>query len=323
MKNDYIKPDVSIIIPAFNESSGVEPLFSALREFVPKSGFSMQFVFVDDGSSDDTYERLAHQRIEGAQIRVIKLSRNFGSHAALRAGIFHAAADCCVFYYMDMPEDPSCISRYYEALQNGAELAYGERVGYRASLGSRIFAKLLDRFSDCDYPKDGVVGLGFGKKIKAQLNANIETDSSIFLQLFQLGFKKQAIPAQLQPRKSGKSKWTFSKKVKLFVDTFVMFSYMPIRLISIIGILFALFGVLLALFLVVVKVFQLFPLAAGWPMLISLIAIGFGITNVSLGIIAEYLLRTLATARKRPVFIADEIHDSGAPIERHGEDTED
>ncbi len=310
MKQEAIKPDVSVIIPAFNESSGIEQLVDALKSYVPQAAFSIQFVFVDDGSSDDTYERLTMQRIEGAQIRVIKLSRNFGSHAALRAGIYHAAADCCVFYYMDMPEDPFCISRYYEALKSGAELAYGERVGYRASLGSRIFSNLLERFSDCAYPKDGVVGLGFSKKIKDQLNANIETDSSIFLQLFQLGFKKQAIPAQLQPRKSGQSKWTLKKKVKLFVDTFVMFSYMPIRMISITGMLFVLLSILLALFLVVVKVLGLFPLAAGWPMLISLISIGFGITNVSLGITAEYLLRTLATARKRPVFIADEICDA-------------
>ncbi|WP_202915868.1 hypothetical protein [Pontibacter pamirensis] len=104
----------------------------------------------------------------------------------------------------------------------------------------------------------------------------------------------------------GKLKWTLSKKIKLLIDSFVAFSFAPIRLVSFIGVVFFLLGILWTGYIVFRKV-MFDDLASGWPALLSILMVGFGITNISLGIIAEYLRRTLDASRKRPVFVIDEI----------------
>lgn len=302
-----MKPDISIIIPAYNEIGNVPELYSAMNKYLKQTSINVQVVFVDDGSVDGTFNALKNQVIENANIKIIKLSKNFGAHAALRAGILHADADNCAFYYMDMPEPLANIENYYNELSNGYDLVYSERINYRGSLGSRFFSKLINKYIEKSFPQNGVCCLVFNNKIKVQLNNNIENDSSLFFQLFRLGFNKKAIPTEIIERKKGGSKWSMSKKIKLFIDTFVMFSYAPIRLISIIGIVFALIGLIGALAIIIIKVFNLFQISAGFPTLICLLTAGFGVTNVSLGIIAEYLVRTLDASRNRPTFIVDEI----------------
>jgi dolichol-phosphate mannosyltransferase len=122
-----------------------------------------------------------------------------------------------------------------------------------------------------------------------------------------LGFSKKGFDTDYHERTSGSSKWTLSKKLKLFIDSFIMFSFVPIRVISAVGFILAVLGFIWALVIIVIKVFGLIELSAGFPTLISILLIGFGITNLSLGIISEYLVRTLEAARNRPVFIVDDI----------------
>jgi dolichol-phosphate mannosyltransferase len=300
-------PDISVIIPAFNEESSLPALFTALGEFVLSVGLYVQFVFVDDGSSDGTADFILSHTIKNAEVKLVKLSRNFGAHSALRAGIYHANADYCMFYSVDMPEPVSVITEFYAELNKGNDLVYSKRLGYRGSLGSRIYNKLVNRFVGLGFPEEGVLGVAFNQKIKRELNNNIEANSSVFFQIFSLGFKRSAITVEFRERQSGVSKWTLRGKIKLFIDSFVMFSYVPIRAISLIGIILALIGFFWALFILIQKLVSPEQIDAGWPTLLGILLIGFGVTNFSLGIIAEYLVRTLDAARKRPTFVIDGV----------------
>jgi dolichol-phosphate mannosyltransferase len=146
----------------------------------------------------------------------------------------------------------------------------------------------------------------FNRKVADEVNKNVEANSSIFLQILGLGFRQESISYKKRERQTGVSKWTLSKKIKLFIDSFVAFSYAPIRFVTIVGIIFFIVGMIWTLYIVIRKIFFQ-DLAAGWPALMSILMIGFGITNISLGIIAEYLWRTLDASRKRQVYIIDEI----------------
>lgn len=303
-----MKPDLSVIIPAYNEAENVSAIMDAFKNFLKRTSINIQLVFVDDGSSDNTIDCISEYTYIGCEVKIVKLSRNFGSHAAIRAGIKSADADDCMFYYMDMSEPIDYIETYYKELKNGYNLVYSDRIGYKGSLGSRIFAKLVVKYIEQTYPLKGVSVLAFDKKIKDELNNNIENNSSIFFQIFQLGYKKRAILTEHIERKRGASKWTLKKKIKLFIDSFVMFSYMPIRMISGIGIILAILGFIWAIFIIICKLFNLIDFSLGWPTISSILLIGFGITNISLGIISEYLVRTLDASRKRPVFIIDEVY---------------
>ena len=308
-----MKPDLSVVIPAHNEIEAIPSLFAAIEKFVAAIDFLIQFVFVDDGSTDGTYEELCAKSIHKAEVKIIKLSKNFGAHAAIRAGIYHADADYTVIYSMDMPEPIEDIARFYAELLSGTEIVYSKRLGYRGSLGSRIFARLVYRLIMPSYPTEGLIGVAFGPKAKAQLNQNMEANTSLYFQIFQLGFSTNSFDVIYQERETGVSSWTFTKKLKLMIDCFVTFSFLPIRAISTIGVIMAALGFIWAIVIVIIKVFGLFELSAGWPTLLSVILIGFGITNLSLGIISEYLVRIMQSARNTPVFIVDRIteHPSG------------
>jgi len=302
-----MRPDVSVVIPAFNEIDAIPSLLAAVNEFVSGIDYSVQFVFVDDGSSDGTFDELCKQQVSRSTMKVVKLSKNYGAHTAIRAGVFHADSDKVVLYSRDMPEPISNISLFYQELCKGYEIVYSERIGYRGSIGSRIFGRLINKFIEPTYPTEGLIGVAFAGKVKEQLNKDIEKNSSIFFHIFQLGFMKKSIPTEFLERQVGKSKWTFRKKFRLLIDSFVMFSFMPIRLITGIGMVMAVIGILWALFIVIARLFNLLEFAAGWPMMTSILLVGFGITNISLGIIAEYLVRTLDATRGRPTFITDEV----------------
>lgn len=308
--NKKMKPDLSIVIPAFNESLNVMTLCGAFVEFVRTVSFSIQIVFVDDGSSDNTVDLLLRQQMPSIQKKIVKLSRNFGAHAAMRAGVFHADADRIMFYSMDMPEAIEDIASCYAKLDEGYEIVYTVRKGYHGSLGSRIFGGMINRFIEETYPAEGILGVAFGQKVKRELNTSIEANSSLFFQIFRMGFSRFSIPVEYAEREQGESKWTFGKKLKLFVDSFVMFSYTPIRAISVLGAIMAAAGILWALAIIITKLFNTLAFAAGWPTTMSILLVGFGITNLSLGVIAEYLVRTLEAAKGEKTFIVDEVVES-------------
>lgn len=303
---------ISVIIPFLNEQENIPLLVDTLDEFFKNiTSFKAEVIFVDDGSSDSSVAILKSKKHFHFKSKLISFSKNFGSHAALRAGILNATGDYITFMYADLQDPLSLITSMHTAITaDNRDIIWATRKstenGAFESAFSKLYANLMKKYVAASYPAKGFDIVMFSKKVAVLLNDNIENNSSIFLQILTLGFKQDFIFYDKQPRKNGKSKWTLSKKIKLFVDSFVAFSYAPIRFVTIVGVLLFITGVLFSAYLVFRK-FVYNDLESGWPMLISILMLGFGITNISLGIIAEYLWRTLDSARKRPVFIIDTI----------------
>lgn len=306
-----MSPMISILIPFLNESENIKPLAAALESIsLADPSIIYEVLFIDDGSTDDSIQKLLNSNIQNCQCKVIKLSRNYGSHAALRAGLLHATGEFTTFMYADLQDPPELIGRLYQECKQGNNIVWAVRSNSKVSFGDKIFsemyARLMRKFAVNNFPVKGFDVVMFDRKVQASLNASVEANSSIFLQILTSGFKQGFFEYEKGERKHGKSKWTLSKKIKLFIDSFVAFSYAPIRLVTIVGFVLFLVGLLFSGYLVFRKLYN-DDLEQGWAMLISILMIGFGVTNISLGIIAEYLWRTLDTARKRPVFIIDEI----------------
>jgi polyisoprenyl-phosphate glycosyltransferase len=197
-----------------------------------------------------------------------------------------------------------------EKTKEGNDIIWAHRESTVVSLGEKTFssmyAYLMKKFAFSNFPDKGFDIVMFNKKVATQVRENVEANSSIFLQILGMGFRQSSISYKKRERQSGVSKWTISKKIKLFIDSFVAFSYAPIRMVTIIGFSMFFIGMLWTVYIVARKLLY-HDLASGWPALVSILTIGFGITNISLGIIAEYLWRTLDASRKRPVFIIDKI----------------
>jgi glycosyltransferase involved in cell wall biosynthesis len=305
---------VSVIIPVYNEQDSVNELISQLNNFfIHKAHYVAEVIFVNDGSTDSTVNKLKNGNHFAYSAKLVSFSKNFGSHAALRAGVELATGDYITFMYADLQDPIDLLSALTEEIENKqADICWAYRNSTEASKSEKVFSRayafLMQKYAVPNFPNNGFDIVMFSKKVQVCLNNNIETNSSVFIQILTLGYKQSAITYSKKARLVGKSKWTLSKKIKLLIDSFVAFSFAPIRLVSVIGILFFVLGILWTGYLVFRKlVFD--DLASGWPALISILMIGFGITNISLGIIAEYLWRTLDASRKRPAFVIDEVAD--------------
>ena len=305
-------PKVSVIIPVFNEQENIGRLTTELNEYFNKeSRFSAEVIFVNDGSLDNTACRLKEAHHKSYAYKIVNFSRNFGSHAALRAGLQEAKGEIITFMYADLQDPLSLVSSLYDELYTkDVDVVWAYRnttnVSKSEKIFSRVYAALMRKYAISNFPKRGFDVVMFTKKVKICLNENIENNSSLFIQILSLGFKQSGILYDKRARVAGKSKWTLSKKVKLLIDSFVAFSFAPIRLVSLIGLTFFIAGAFWTSYILFRKIFY-DDLASGWPALVSILMIGFGITNICLGIIAEYLWRTLDASRRRPIYIIDEV----------------
>lgn len=302
---------LSVIIPFLNEADNIARLTTALNDFfAQRTDLTAEVVFVDDGSTDASVALLQQARHTAYTPKIVKLSKNYGSHAALRAGILHAEGAYISFMYADLQDPLALIAQMYEQARAGKEIVWAVRKSTQASFSERVFSQsyayLMQKYALPNFPAKGFDVVMFGQKVRQALNENIESNSSIFLQILTMGFAQTTIEYDKQARQAGKSKWTFNKKVKLFVDSFIAFSFAPIRFVTFVGILLFVLGGLYASYLVSRKLIYN-DLQQGWASLIAILMLGFGITNISLGIIAEYLWRTLDASRKRPVFLVEEI----------------
>lgn len=303
---------VSVIIPVYNEQENIENLVQQLNNYFAKEEkFSAEIIFVNDGSTDKTLGRLKEAHHVSYSCKIISFSRNFGSHAALRAGILQAKGDFISFMYADLQDPLSLITQLWdEIVAKEVEICWAYRNSTIAAKTEKFFssayANLMRKYAVPNFPKKGFDVVMFSRKVKECLDNNVENNSSVFIQILSLGFKQSNVFYDKGDRLFGKSKWTLSKKVKLLIDSFVAFSFAPIRLVSFMGIVFFILGICWTTY-IVLRTILFNDLASGWPALISILMVGFGITNISLGIIAEYLWRTLDASRRRPVFIIDEI----------------
>jgi dolichol-phosphate mannosyltransferase len=307
---------ISIIIPFLNEEDNLklsdEYLFKPLSE---TDNFEYEIIFVDDGSSDSSEKVLKEIKLEqykNISSKIIRLSKNFGSHAAIFSGIRESTGDYVTVLSGDFQDNVYIVNQMYNEAIKGYDIVFplrqisGQNIFVVAF--SNMYASLMRRIAIKDFPNKNFDLFFINRKVADKVIETYEVNTSLFLDIMNKGFRQSFINYERENRKSGKSKWTFSKKVKLLVDSIVGFSYAPIRLVTLLGIILLTTGLIWSLIIVVRKL--LFnDVTQGWTLMSIILFLGFGITNLSIGIIAEYLWRTLDASRKKPLYIVDEIID--------------
>ena len=301
---------VSIIIPVYNEIDGIHLLLERIESYYNNRKFEFEIIFVNDGSTDGTAEAIVSNRRFPYKCRLVNFSRNFGAHAAVRAGFSVATGQYITCLPADLQISFNTVEDLYNEALKDFQIVYAVRgtqeSGALEKIFSRLYALIMRKFVNENFPFNGLETLLISKKAKAAFNDNIESNSSVFLQALSMGFRHTFINIEKVNRNIGKSKWTLSNKVKLLIDSFVAFSYAPIRLVSLMGITFFAFGILWTIYVITRKLIY-DDIVEGWSALTSILLLGFGITNIGLGVLAEYIWRTLDSSRNRPVFIVDEI----------------
>ena len=303
---------VSIVIPCYFNELNLLKTYKVLKEDVLDKRPDMQFevICVDDGSKDNTLGVLKDLQALDSRIKIIKLSKNFGEFRAILAGLTHASGECMAVMSADLQDPPYLITEMIQAWENGEKVVIAARTDRKENWLKKLLAHtyywFLRKLVIENYPKYGFDFFLIDKQVAQILVDMKEKNSTIYVQLIWTGFKPKVIDYIREDREDGKSMWTYWKRINLFIDTFIVFSYKPIRLISGLGILMSIFGFISAIYFIFEKVF-LHNDVAGWTSLVVAVLVLAGVQLIMLGIIGEYIWRNLDETRKRPVFIVDEI----------------
>ena len=306
---------VSVILFFHNEAENFPLLQSRCRAVSAKSTDDFEWVLVDDCSSDDSVG-FSRDWIKSVKCGTyIRFSQNFGSHAAVAAGLKHCSGDCAVIMAADLQDPPELIPELVERFRLGYDVVWAcrsDRLGetWKTKTAAAIYWRLMRWLGLPNTPPKGADFLLVSRKVVAAVNEIPEKHTSVIAMILWMGFRQTSIHYVKQKRFAGVSKWTFAKKVKIFVDSVVSFSYVPIRLVSVVGVVFASCGVIFAVVLVGLWLIGRVISGTGYAAIMSVLLTGQGLILLTLGILGEYLWRTFDESRGRPRFIIDEIQRS-------------
>ena len=312
---------LSIIVPIYYNELNIPGLLERLVALKDRiHNYDFEFIFVDDGSEDASFNLLADAQLSDKRIKIIKLSKNFGSMAALQAGLNFVTGDCAGIIAADLQDPPELFQEMLKKWEGGSRVIMAHRQGRSEKpllkACSNIYYYLLRTFALPGYPKGGFDFVLIDRQVVEELNNMAEKNTNVMNLIFWLGHKRDSVSYVRLERKHGTSRWTLTKKIKLFIDSFISFSYIPIRIISIIGIITAMISFTFGSYTAFLRLFSNVPVQ-GWTSIITLITMLMGLIMVMLGIIGEYLWRILDESRERPNFVIDRIlideHESQTP----------
>ena len=300
---------LSIIVPVYWNSDTLMLLYQDMKEKILHKLEEYEIVFVDDGSGDNSWEIMNQIRGMDENVRLVRLSRNFGEHAAILAGLSVCTGDCAVTKQADLQEDSELILQLYEKWKEGNKVVLAVRAERDEGAVKKFFANLyytlMRKLVVKDMPKGGFDCYLLDRQVIEVLLMLDEKNSALTLQVLWVGFKSDRVYFHRKNREIGKSRWTLSKKVKLVVDSMMSFSYFPVRFMSFLGSAYAIAAVVWGIVLVAQKVSGVEDMP-GWTSLMVLMLFSFGVIMVMLGLLGEYIWRALDASRNRPPFLIDE-----------------
>lgn len=307
-------PTISIIIPCYFNEDNIPTTTNKLlqNEKLFENEVNFQYIFIDDGSKDNTWQTLLNFQAAqpNGKVKLIKLSGNFGSYNAILAGMKYATGDCNVVISADLQDPPELIYKLYDHWRKGIKLVIANRTDRSDPLFSKIFAqifqKLIKKYALKNLPDGGFDFVLFDKQLKEEVVEMDEKNTNTLYLFTWMKYEYVTIPYQRLKREAGKSRWTFSKKLKLFIDSFVSFSFLPIRLITILGFILGIISIIYSVIILINKFTGNIQIE-GWSALMIVVLLVSSFQMIALGVLGEYIWRTLDASRKRPNYIIDKI----------------
>ncbi len=295
----------SLVVPVYGNAGSIDALLEAIAGIAAGIDDSFEAVFVVDGSPDDSADRLAaglpRQPYEAV---VLELSRNFGSFAAIRAGMEVARGAFVAVMAADLQEPPELVNEFFEVLASGeADIVVGERTSRADSAtsraGSSTFWWLFRRLVQPEMPEGGVDVFGCNEQVRTAILGMREANSSLVGLLIWMGYRRVGVPYERRARAAGKSGWTLAKKTRYMADSVFSFTDLPIRLLLTTGVV-GLVGTIIASLVVFVGWATHRIEVPGYTPLMLAVLIASGLMLSALGIIGSYVWRTYENTKQRP-----------------------
>lgn len=300
---------ISLIFPTYNEDDNLSILHKRLVSVVePIKDTDFEFIFIDDCSGQETRKILEGMAETDPRVKIIRFARNCGSHAAVTAGINLCRGDAAIVLAADLQDPPEIIPSLIERWQEGFEVVWGvrkkrENESFYVRAFSRAFYFLMNRLTDIQQPATGADVFLIDRAVIEAFKKSRERNASVYMLIAWFGFRHAEIMYIKEKRHAGLSKWTVSKRLKLFFDSLVSFSYVPLRFMSLMGGILGLIGLLYGI-VVLINGLRGLPIE-GWSSLMIVVLLLGGFQVSMLGLLGEYLWRTYDEARGRPRYIIE------------------
>ena len=304
---------ISVVVSCYNEEESLS-LFYKEMERVRKEDFQdveFEYIFVNDGSKDNTLKEIKNLRENDSKVRYISFSRNFGKEAAMFAGLEAAEGDYVTLMDADLQDPPSLLRQMYDYIKNDGYDCIGTRRVTRKgeppirSFFARIFYKLINKMSKVEMV-DGARDYRLMTRQMVDAILQLKEYNRYSKGLFSfVGFNTKWIEYENIERVAGETKWSFWKLFKYAIEGITAFSTTPLIISSVIGLLFCLISFLLIIFIIIRTLIYGDP-TSGWPSMVCIIFFVSGVQLFSLGIIGQYLSKTYLEVKHRPIYIIKE-----------------
>ena len=310
-----------VISPFYNEEHSVDAFYAELCAALGRiDGLSIRLLFVDDGSTDRTLEKLESLVSLDPRVEVLSLSRNFGHQAALSAGLDAASGDVVVMLDSDLQHPPSLIPAMVARWREGEEIVSAIRrstdgAGLMKRASTHAFYWLINRLSDTKIVPGAADFVLLSRTAHRALVSMPERHRFLRGMVSWIGFRRGYVEYQASQRSAGDSKYTWTRMLGLALDAVFSFSVLPIRIASRLGALIAVAGVIYFSY-VIWKYFATGDVVQGWASLISVLLIIGGTQLVFIGLIGEYLARTYEESKGRPLYVIRERRPAESPMVR-------
>ena len=301
--------DLSVIIPIYNEQQIIHELYNRLQKTVSQISINYEFIFVNDGSKDNSLMELMEISKQDSRVYFINFSRNFGHQIAVTAGLDASNGKAVVIIDGDLQDPPELITDLFKKYQEGYDVVYAKRKERKGeSVFKKVTAKLfyltLKRITTIDIPLDTGDFRLIDRKVVSYLNQMPEQNKFLRGQIAWLGFKQTEVLFDREKRKFGKTGYTFSKMLQFAMDGITSFSDNPLQILTKLGFAISFLSFITILY-AIYSHFVLERTITGWTsLIISSMFIG-GVQLISIGVIGEYISRINKNVLKRPLYIVE------------------
>ena len=305
---------VSLVVPIFNETEVIDEFYKRAKKVLDSlDDFSHEIIFVDDGSRDDSYEKMVHLANQDSNVKIVKFSRNFGHQIAITAGIDLAKGDAVIVIDADLQDPPETLKLFIEKWQEGYDVVYGVREkregeGKMKLLTAHLFYRTLKTLTNIDIPLDVGDFRLMSRRAVDQFKQLREKDRYVRGLVSWIGLNQAAITYARDKRYAGETKYPYRKMIKFALDGITSFSSFPLKLATFLGYITSFFALLYALSVFVQKIIGI--TVQGWAtIMVGMLFLG-GVQLICLGIIGEYIGRIFNETKNRPIYIIEQIYSS-------------
>jgi polyisoprenyl-phosphate glycosyltransferase len=309
-------PVHSVVVPVFNEEAGIDGFHARLSSSLSSIGEAFEVVYVDDGSTDGSWQRLFKIAASDKHVRAVRFSRNFGHQIAITAGQDRALGQTVITIDADLQDPPELIPEMISRWRDGADIVYAvrtERKGETAfkTASASLFYRVLRRLADVDMPVDVGDFRLLSRRAADALQSMPEQHRYVRGMVAWMGFETASVGYVRDPRTAGETKYPLGKMIRFAADGILAFSVRPLRIATWLGLLTSCAAFAYALWLIFARITGVIPSVDGWTSLMVLILLLAGVQLMTIGALGEYVGRIYTEVRHRPLYLVSETLGEG------------